>query len=41
MAMSRSGQVENSWPAKPAMLGKLSDPSTPLTFMSRMRSWMS
>ena len=26
---------------KPVRLGKLSEPSTPLTFMSRMRSWMS
>ena len=31
----------NSCPQKPAIDGKLSEPSTPLTFMSRMRSWMS
>ena len=41
MAMSLSSHVENSCPEKPARLGKLSEPSTPLTFMSRMRSWMS
>jgi hypothetical protein len=41
MAMSLSSHVEKSCPVKPARLGKFIEPSTPLTFMSRMRSWMS
>ena len=35
------GRGENSWPAEAGNDGKHSEPSTPLTFMSRMRSWMS
>ena len=31
----------NNWPQKPGIDGKHSEPSTPFTFMSRTRSWMS
>ena len=34
-------RAANSWPQKPGNDGKHIEPSTPLAFMSRTRSWMS